>query len=118
MASTSRAETLESRAFLDQANGVRQDIHSLSTAPCRPSALQHAELHTGFGLNDVPLINASSAAPMGNAVQEDVGSPSVASMTISPPNSPVVPVRRMVFGPRANCEKCRMGVKAHFVHYD
>ncbi|KJA27490.1 hypothetical protein HYPSUDRAFT_198236 [Hypholoma sublateritium FD-334 SS-4] len=26
--------------------------------------------------------------------------------------------RRVAFGPRANCEKCRLGVPGHFIHYE
>jgi len=44
-------------------------------------------------------------------------SPTSSFAQLAPPSSPRTTKRRVVFGPRANCEKCRLGEK-HFIHYE
>ena len=57
---------------------------------------------------------------------------SVPQPSTPPPSSPVLMAispttsmtqigssrRRVVFGPRANCDKCRLGASGHFAHYE
>lgn len=44
------------------------------------------------------------------------------SQNIITPSSPKTPLtskrQRFAMGPRADCEKCRLGIKGHFVHLD
>ncbi|KAF8911070.1 hypothetical protein CPB84DRAFT_1842324 [Gymnopilus junonius] len=44
-------------------------------------------------------------------------SPTNTFAQLAPPSSQRTAKRRVVFGPRANCEKCRLGEK-HFIHYE
>lgn len=43
----------------------------------------------------------------------------ISPMTVSPTNSPITSRKqRFTMGPRSDCEKCRMGVKGHWMHFD
>ncbi|KZT74130.1 hypothetical protein DAEQUDRAFT_721010 [Daedalea quercina L-15889] len=39
-------------------------------------------------------------------------------MTASQPHQPAVRKQKFTMGPRADCEKCRLGVKGHWMHLD
>jgi len=96
-----------------------------------------------FANVNTPLINVVPAtsinqpeAPEGhtssvgrNSSEQDYSAPqsstpppsSAIPMAISPTTSFVQITssrRRVMFGPRANCDKCRLGVPGHFAHYE
>lgn len=90
--------------------------------------LEHEQQHRqqSLGSNPVigPSINVVPPTPMelqhhassALALNSDVGS----QETIMP-SSPKVPAprkQRFTMGPRAGCEKCRLGIKGHFVHLE
>ncbi|PPQ81214.1 hypothetical protein CVT25_015738 [Psilocybe cyanescens] len=116
--------------------------HGVSNSPRHPYGTRYAERMNGATIP--PLINVVPATPVGvqhssqNRVDGSTSSsgliyslsqpstppPSdIAPMAISPVTtfaqlaSPVAPKRRVVFGPRSNCEKCRAGER-HFIHYE
>jgi hypothetical protein len=94
-----------------------------------------------FANLDPPMMNAVPAAPInlpqgpeehasfGRNPTQQV---SVPHPSTPPPSSPVLMAispttslsqigssrRRVVFGPRANCDKCRLGAPGHFTHYE
>jgi hypothetical protein len=87
-------------------------------------------IHTGSGALFPPDINILPATPdllsrtrPSTPVHADRDNYSSA-MSISPTNSyavlgsPASKKQRFMMGPRANCEKCRLGVKGHWVHLD
>ncbi|EAU88223.1 hypothetical protein CC1G_03895 [Coprinopsis cinerea okayama7 len=78
-----------------------------------------------------PQINVVPATPSlhhtqssGMAQRSFSGSPEMTPMALSPAQtfnqllSPSTPRRKVTMGPRADCEKCRMGVKGHWMHFD
>ncbi|KAJ7343623.1 hypothetical protein DFH08DRAFT_873235 [Mycena albidolilacea] len=86
-------------------------------------------IHTGSGALFLPAINILPATPdllsrtrPSTPVHADRDNSS--AMSISPTNSyavlgsPASKKQRFMMGPRANCEKCRLGVKGHWVHLD
>lgn len=89
----------------------------INIVPATPVTVQHPSQHRVDG-------SGSSSGFMFSLSQPSTPSPSdIAPMAISPVASfaqlasPMSPKRRVVFGPRSNCEKCRAGER-HFIHYE
>lgn len=87
---------------------------------------QHSALSSASRLSYVHSINMASAYSA-DALPEPVSTPppppSPAPMSISPESSFVqLPQSqrkpRFTMGPRSDCEKCRLGVKGHWMHLD
>lgn len=110
------------------------DTHSKSTSPSashRPDQAsstsdQHSALSSTSRLSYTHSINMASAYSA-DALPELVSTspplPSLAPMSISPESSFVqLPQSqrklRFTMGPRSDCEKCRLGVKGHWMHLD
>jgi len=89
-----------------------------------------------FTIVDPPMMNVVPAAPIqeehtsfGRNLSQRV---SVPQPSTPPPSSPIPMAisptasltqigssrRRVAFGPRANCDKCRLGAPGHFTHYE
>lgn len=86
---------------------------------------------------DPPMMNVVPAAPI-QAPEElasfgrNLSRVSVPQPSTPPPSSPIPMAisptasltqigssrRRVAFGPRANCDKCRLGAPGHFTHYE
>ncbi|CAA7265432.1 unnamed protein product [Cyclocybe aegerita] len=65
-----------------------------------------------------PPPSDSSPTPMAISPTISFAQISSASMSMSmSPATPTAAKRRVMFGPRTGCEKCRMGIK-HFTHYE
>ncbi|KAJ3500863.1 hypothetical protein NLJ89_g9601 [Agrocybe chaxingu] len=89
----------------------------------------HAEMHVGQSGPDLfragnetrpstPPPSGSSPTPMAISPTVSFAQISSASMGMSmSPATPTAAKRRVMFGPRTGCEKCRMGIK-HFTHYE
>ncbi|KAF9452266.1 hypothetical protein P691DRAFT_805147 [Macrolepiota fuliginosa MF-IS2] len=85
--------------------------------------------HSVLGLGSVmgPSINVVPPTPMehqnhhhGTGLPLDLGSGASSQETIIPSSPRLVTPRKQRFamGPRADCEKCRLGIKGHFVHLE
>ncbi|KAF9477372.1 hypothetical protein BDN70DRAFT_881275 [Pholiota conissans] len=85
-------------------------IDVVPATPTPHSLLQHYQSGASNNGNDLFLSDSASI------------STSFSPMAVSPPTlfaqigTPTK--KRVVFGPRANCEKCRLGVPGHFSHYE
>lgn len=76
----------------------------------------HQQYHIGASNDNSQLVypksdSASASAPFSPAPMV-ISPTSSFSQLISPTK------RRVVFGPRANCDKCRLGIPGHFIHYE
>ncbi|KAJ7219139.1 hypothetical protein GGX14DRAFT_434766 [Mycena pura] len=96
-------------------------MHSQEQAPHPQFGSTHtSEITPPPGFLSLPAINILPATPeLLSSTQPSI--PSYEAMSISPtalyPTSGSPTKRqRFMMGPRANCEKCRLGVKGHWVH--
>jgi len=81
-------------------------------------------------LHEAPMICVHPATPSDSPIthqdQNASRAPStttqsspISPMTVSPTNSPITNRKqRFTMGPRSDCEKCRTGVKGHWMHFD
>ncbi|KAF8959083.1 hypothetical protein BDZ97DRAFT_1839798, partial [Flammula alnicola] len=96
-----------------QATAMPPLINVLPATPVNTMHPSHQQYHGGGGGGGLgyPTPQRPSTPPSFSPVP----------MVISPANSYAQLAshskRRVVFGPRANCEKCRLGVPGHFTHY-
>jgi len=60
----------------------------------------------------IPVVHIQEATP------SPVAAPCSAQRRDSGDNMPSLRKQRFTMGPRADCEKCRMGVKGHWMHVD
>ena len=142
-----RAQPAPLHTFLLSNPGASQQTQQLSLAlvPQMPHRHQHGTRLADrfFERVNTPLMNVAPATPLNRAQvpEEHTGSVgrnsseqvySTPRPSTPPPASPVPmaisptisaaqigsPRRRVVFGPRANCDKCRLGAPGHFAHYE
>lgn len=92
-------------------------INVVPATPVRENHPSHQFLDHGAA--SVP---ATSSLPRSMSVSESATRYPPISMVQSPSSSfsqlASSSKRRVAFGPRANCEKCRLGVPGHFIHYE
>uniref|UniRef100_A0A8H7Y512 Uncharacterized protein n=1 Tax=Psilocybe cubensis TaxID=181762 RepID=A0A8H7Y512_PSICU len=89
----------------------------INVVPATPISVQHPSQHRVDSSDN-------SSGLMFSLSQPSTPPPSdIAPMSVSPAasfaqlGSVMSPKRRVVFGPRSNCEKCRAGER-HFIHYE
>ncbi|KAJ7273571.1 hypothetical protein B0H12DRAFT_1090058 [Mycena haematopus] len=122
--------TIARRPYLPPLRTQTDTIMQTSHLNPRPSGSSYSTTTppTGSGSLFLPAINILPATPdllsctrPATPVQPDRDNSS--AMSISPTNSYAVlgspaSKKRFMMGPRANCEKCRLGVKGHWAHLD
>jgi hypothetical protein len=90
---------------------------STSSISVSPSSTTQPHSHSPWG-----PARSISPAPVYGIVSNSTGStPSHSQLNVSTSSTPTSNLRRPLrfsMGPRADCEKCRMGVKGHSVHLD
>jgi len=113
----------------DRPHTIRiQTMHLPSTQqlPTPPPEHQSIVLPSPDHVIQSPQVNARPVAPSETLGRNDsmdsvmlISSPS--SQRLSVPATPIPPSARkqkFTMGPRGDCEKCRMGLKGHWVHVD
>ncbi|KAI0060791.1 hypothetical protein BV25DRAFT_1827332 [Artomyces pyxidatus] len=105
------------------ANAAADVDESMNLDQDEPPAPPPPQLHHPFpnAPAHVPAIHISSApAPAPPALQHPSAFMLSAPVPVAatPPLSEAPRRPRFTMGPRADCEKCRLGVKGHSVHFD
>ena len=90
------------------------DPPPMNVVPATPINVPQApEEHASFGRNSnqrVSVPQPSTPPPSSPALMATLPTTSFSQIGSSR--------RRVVFGPRANCDKCRLGAPGHFAHYE
>ncbi|PPQ70289.1 hypothetical protein CVT24_000852 [Panaeolus cyanescens] len=84
---------------LPQGHASNQQSHSFATPPRPPPA---------------DALEGMSPAPMMVSPKMSFAQP----ISISSPAPSTPSKKRLIMGPKAGCEKCRLGVKGHYMHYE
>lgn len=74
----------------------------------RPELLERQQLQ-------IPSIHVHAATPSPVSMHHPTPSP---TSSISPSSAGCMRKQRFTMGPRADCEKCRAGIRGHWVHFD
>lgn len=92
-------------------------INVVPATPVRENHPSHQFLDHGpaniHASGSLPRSMSGSAGSTMHYTPSMVQSPSSSFSLFASPSK-----RRVAFGPRANCEKCRLGVPGHFIHYE
>ncbi|KAF9036667.1 hypothetical protein BJ165DRAFT_1408753 [Panaeolus papilionaceus] len=98
--------------------GLGPSINVLPPTPVVSLPLQHNQQAHAYPTPPRPssaaTANVMSPAPMMVSPKMSFTQPSLMSgLTPATPSK-----KRLIMGPKAGCEKCRLGVKGHYMHYE
>lgn len=113
-------DTYRFRQFANLPNRSHPYLHSpeISVTPATPtSAATSTAPSAASSIHDLSELRSSLVPSEGSSMS--ITTTTSFSRSLSP-QSPLRPPPRPKFsmGPRADCEKCRLGVKGHYAHFD